>query len=177
MIPPSLLRTLEGLRATGFRDLGGARLTATVPIGERLLNEVIAGSLPPNGAVREATIHPQPNDRLGVRVKLARPGFLPPVSATLVIERQPELPAAPRLVFRVTGLPALLTLAGQLLPLGSMLPPGVRLEGDLLTVDLAVMLAQHGQRELLDYAERLRVTSEAGRLIVQLDAAVPPRGA
>lgn len=167
-----LTRIFEGLRASGFRELAGARVTATLPLGERLLNELIAASLPRSGAVREATVHPQPHDRLVVRVKLARPEFLPPISATLVIERQPEFPHAPLLVFRVTGLPGLLALAGPLLSLGSRLPPGMRLESDLLTIDLAVLLAEHGQRELLGYVKRLRVTSEAGRLLLDLDATI-----
>ena len=172
MSPVPLSQILEGLRASGFRDLAGARVTATLPIGERLLNEVIAGSLPRNGMVRGVTVHPQPGDLIGVHVDLTGVPLVRSIDPTLVIERQPELPGAPQIVFRVTGL----GLVGYLLPLVARaltFPPGVRLEGDLLTVDLAVMLAQQGQRELLRYAERLRVTSEAGRLIVQFDAAVP----
>lgn len=170
---PNLSGIVQSLRASGFRELAGARLTATFPLSERLLNDVIAASLPPSGAVREATVHPQPQDRLGVRVKLARPEFLPPVSATLVIERQPDLPHNPFLVFRVTGFAGLLALAGPLVSLRSMLPPGVRLDSDLLTVDLGTLLAQHGQREWLALLETLRVSSEAGRLVVNVEARIP----
>ena len=167
---PSWVRILEELRASRFRDLAGARVTATLPFSEPLLNNVIAASLPRFGTIREMTVRPQPHDRVGVRVKLARPEFLPPISATLVIERQPELPQAPFLVFRITGLPGLLALAGPFLSLGSKLPPEVRVEGDLLTVDLAALLGRHGYGEWLGYLERLRVTSEAGRLVVDFAA-------
>jgi hypothetical protein len=169
---PQLLRIFEGLRRSGFRELAGARVTATIPIGERLLNETIATLLPQTGAIREASVHPRADNRLGVRVKLTRPEFLPPITATVVIDRQPELPHLPSIAFRVTGIAGLLTLAGPLFSLGSMLPPGVRLDGDLLTVDLAAFLAQRGQKEWLDYVERLRVTSEPGRLVVNADARV-----
>ena len=172
MIDPQLSRILESLRASGFRDLAGARVSATIPIGERLLNALVAASLPKSGAVRDATLHPAGQGRIAVRVKLARPDFLPPISATLSIERQPELPQAPFLVFRVTGLPGLLAMAGPLLPIASMLPPGVRLDGDLLTLDLAALLAARGQRELLGYLDRLAVTSEPGRLVIAIEAKV-----
>jgi hypothetical protein len=166
------LQVLERLRGSGFRDIQGARVSATVPIGERLLNELVAASLPRSGALREASIHPQADNRLIVRARLSRPEFLPPVSATLVIERQPQLPHSPVLAFRVTGLPGLLALAGPFLPIASMLPPGVRLDSDLLTVDLAALLAAHGQRELLGYLETLRVTSEDRRLVIECTARV-----
>ena len=173
MIDPRLSGILESLRASGFRGLGGAKAAVTLPISEPLLNDLIAASLPPSGAVREATVQPQPQDRLGVRVKLARPEFLPPIGATLVIERQPEMPHDPSLVVRVTGFAGLLALAGPLVSLRSVLPPGVRLESDRLTVDLAALLAQHGQGEWLRFVERLRVNSEAGRLIVTVEARIP----
>ena len=172
MTEPPLSRVLERLRASRFRDLAGARVTASLPVAEALLNDIIAGSLPAGGAVRAATVHPQEQNRLAVRVKLSRPEFLPPLSATLVIERQPVLPLAPHLTFRVTGLPGLLTLAGPFLSVGAMLPRGVRLDGDLLTVDLAALLAQHGAAELLAHLERLQVRSEAGRLVLEFDAGV-----
>lgn len=161
---------LERLRASGFRDLAGARVAVSAPLSESLLNDIIAAVLPRGGPVRAATVHPQDKNRLAVRVKLARPEFLPPVSVTLAIERQPALPHTPDLVLRVLGLPGLLTLAGPFLSLGSILPPGVRLEGDVLTVNLAALLAQHGAGDLLGLVERLQVRSEAGRLTIDLDA-------
>ena len=169
---PQLLHIVEGLRRSGFRELAGARVTATIPIGEQLLNEAIAASLPRSGALREVSVHPRADNRLGVRIKLARPEFLPPITATVIIERQPELPHLPSIAFRVTGIAGLLALAGPFFSLGSMLPAGVRLDGDLLTVDLAAVLAQRGQQEWLAYLERLRVTSEPGRLLVDADMRV-----
>ena len=173
---PPLSRVLERLRASGFRDLAGARLTATIPVSESLLNDIVHAALPRGGAVRAVTVQPQDQNRHAVRVKLSRPDFLPPLSATLAIERQPELPRAPQIVCRVLGLPGLLTLAGPFLSIGTLLPPGVRLDGDLLTVDLAAMLAQQGAGDLLAHLERVQLRSDRGRLVLQVDAGVPPAG-
>jgi hypothetical protein len=166
-----LPQLLDRLRASGFRDLGGTRIAARVPIAESLLNEMIARFLPESGAIKQLTLHPQPNDRVALRVKLARPEVLPPITATLVIERQPDLPYKPSLALRLSGLPSLLTIAGPSL-LGSLLPAGIRLDSGLLTIDLDVLLAKHGQAELLAYFDRLRVNTEAGRLVLEVDAKV-----
>lgn len=170
---PPLARVLDRLRASGFRDLAGARVTASLPVSEPLLNDIVAGLLPRAGPVRRVTLQPQEHDRVAVRVKLTKPGFLPPLSATLAIERQPVLPQAPQLVLRVLGLPGLLRLAGPFLSVGTLLPPGIDLQGDLLIVDLAALLAQHGAGDLLGYVERLELRSAPGRLIVDVASGVP----
>jgi hypothetical protein len=167
-----LRRILEELRDSGFRELAGARVTARVPVPERLINEFLADAVPQSGAVRRITVHPQPGDRIGVRVKLARPEFLPPLSATLLIERQPDLPASPTFVFQVLGLAGLLALGGPFSTLGSRLPRGVYLERDRLSVNLAEVLAHHGLGDCVQYVERLRVSSEAGCLVFDVEAAV-----
>jgi hypothetical protein len=159
---------LQHLLASRFSDVAGARLSATVPISERLLNELIALLLPRAGAVREVAVRPQAGNRLAVRVKMARPAFLPPISLTLFIDRQPELPSSPLVVFRVASVPGLISVAGAALSFADVLPPGVRLEGDRLIVDLAALLERHGHRALLDYAERLRITTDDGTLVLDV---------
>ena len=41
-----------------------------------------------------------------------------------------------------------------------------------LTIELEALLAKHGQGDLLAYMDRLRVNSEAGRLVLEVDAKV-----
>ena len=163
---------LEAMRAGGFRDLHGSRVETILAIGEPLLNALLSTSLPPHAPVRQLSVHPQAGDRLAVRVKLSRPEFLPPINATIAIERQPELPHDPTLRLRITGLAGVLAMAGPLLSLAPKLPPGVRLAADLLTVDLQGVLAEHGYADLLRLARRFAVHSEEGRLVLQIEAAV-----
>lgn len=168
-----LWRVLETLRASGFGDIAGARVTATVPLTEELLNEIIAACLPAPGAIRTLTVHPRADNRLGVRVKFARPEFAPPLSATLALERQPQLPAHPQFELRVMGLPGLLAFAAPLVSIQSLLPPGIHLERDRVRVDLAALLLRHGQADLLGYLEDFRLTAEAGRLLIDVRVVVP----
>lgn len=170
---PRVRRVFELLQTTGLRDIAGARLTGTLPISEKLLNELVAASIPANGRVKEATIHPESGNRFSVRAKLAGPAFLPPVSMTLTIDRQPELPASPQLVLKMSGLPGLMSFAGAAFSINDMMPPGVTLHGDRVVIDLGEMLARYGLRDWLTYAERLRIITEEGRLTLDFDLRVP----
>jgi hypothetical protein len=167
---PDLLAILRSLQATQFRDLAGSTVSARVPVSERLINEVVALTLPTNVPIREAQVHPEPGDRFSVRVT-PRSAFLPSLTIKLTIERQPELPGSPVLVLRMTTLSGLVGLAAAVFPIAQMLPPGVRMERDLIHVDLHAMAAQHGVSDLIQYLRQLRVTTEDGRVIVHAELA------
>lgn len=160
------------LRASKFADLAGARLAATFPIAQRLVNGIIAATLPPGLAVGEVTIEARPDNRLHLRVRLARPAFLPPLAVPLDIERQPVLPGDPVLVLRL-GAGAAGAIAGTVLRLVSALPPGVTARDRRIFVDIAALLVQQGQGDLLDCLEHLEITTGAGVILVAIRARVP----
>lgn len=169
---PAFPEILEALRTSGFRDLNGSRAGTKLSIGEPLLNAIISASLPPRAAVRSVSVHPQDGDRVAVRAKLTRPEFLPPINATVVIERQPQLPHDPILALRITGLAGLLALAGPVFSVVPKLPGGFRLAGDLLTVDVRELLAERGHEDLFGLMQRIAVHSEEGRILLELEATV-----
>jgi hypothetical protein len=173
-LDPRVSALLQQLRASGFQDVSGARASVTLPISAPLLNMLIGMSIPANAPVRELEVHPQSSNRLMVRVRLARPAFLPPINLGLTVERQPELPASPEIVFRMTSLPGLMSLAGAAMSFANVLPPGIRMVGDRIVVDLAAQLARFGQAHLLQYARRVHVSTEEGRLILDLGAQISP---
>ena len=51
---------LRQQQASGFADIAGTQVTATIPVSERLINQIIAANLPPGGALRHAELHAQP---------------------------------------------------------------------------------------------------------------------
>lgn len=166
---PDFSGMLHTLRASRFRDLSGARVSATIPVAGTLLNQAIAASLPPHAPVKQVTVHPDAADRLSVRI-VARAALIPPITLKLAIESQPRLPGPAVLVLRMATLGGLFGLASG--AVAGMLPPGVTLDGERILVDLAVLARQHGQGEAFEYLERLEVHTEPDRLIVHVDAAV-----
>lgn len=167
MPDPRLLRILDQLRASRFADVKGARFTALIPVGERLLNEIVQAVLPPGAPVKDLHIRPQAGNRLAVRARASRLEFLPPVTIALQIEQQPQLPDTP-LVLRILSLPGLLSMAGSMLSANS-LPPGIRLDRDRVVVDVGQLLERNGLGEVIACIERLHVATEDGRLVLDVD--------
>jgi hypothetical protein len=168
---PRLVRILEQLRATRFTDLNGARIAASIPISERVLNELVAVSVPPSAPVRDVTIRPQAGDRFAVRARLTRFDFLPAINLTVVIERQAELPDSP-LVLRLLSVPGLIAMVGAAASIASKLPPGIRMDKDCVLVDLKTLAERQGYADLLQLIRSVRVRTDDGRMIVEVDAGV-----
>lgn len=170
---PRLQAVFLRQQANHFTGLGGSDVRATIHVSTQLLNEAIGAYAAAATAVRELVVTPRLGNRFDVRVKLAKPAFLPAFNIGVVIEQQPVLPANPVLVLHITGGGGLLRLAGPAVSSSGVLPPGVRLEADRLFVDLRALLRGSAQAELLDYAEQLEVVTEEGRLLLLIHARVP----
>jgi hypothetical protein len=162
-------RLLDHLRATNFGELAGTRVHATIPIAESLLNAFIRDTMPPNLPVREVSVTPEDGNRLSVRV-VPKAMFMPALTVKLDIEKQAEIPTAPVLVLRLATMPGLLGLAGAALP--QVLPPGIRMQGEVILVDLLAMARHHGFEQVFGHLRQVRVTTERGRLVIGLDAGV-----
>jgi hypothetical protein len=174
---PRLLAILTRQQAAGFPGLSGSDVRATLRVRQALINEAVDAYAASASAVRDLRVTPRASNRLQVQLKLAKASFLPSLSVTLVIEKQPELPHDPVLGLHITGVGGMMRLAGPAIASFGVLPPGVRLDGDRLLVDIRAVLTQHGQAQLLDYAEQLQVMTEDGALVllVQLRVREAPR--
>ena len=164
-------RLFASLQASGFEDLRGVDVSATVPISERLLNDVIQQSLPPSLPVRDLYVSPREGDRFDVRLRVGSSPFLPPLKFVLRIARQPDLPSSPVLVLKLE-MTALMSLAGPALRFLDALPRGVRLERDLLYVDIASLLAQRGLERYLEYVRQLELHTSNATVIASIRAGV-----
>ena len=163
-------RALEQLRASRFADLKGARVSLSIPISQRLLNEMVAAAIPPSAPVRDLTVTPRPANVLEVRARISKFDFLPPIKVTAAIEQQPHLPDTP-LSLRLRSFPGLTAMAGSFLSPAS-LPRGVRLEGEHVFVDVRQLIEHAGYGDLVPLIERLHVATDEGRLTVDVDARV-----
>jgi hypothetical protein len=177
------IEILLNQRAAGFPGFTGTHLAAFVPISANLLNELIAQALPPGAPVSEVQIEPQPDNVLRLRLRITRASVIPPLTITLLIERQPQFPESPVLVLRLasSGLTMLARAASRLF---EALPPGLRIEDDLVLVDIAELLRQRGAIEWLQYVRELEITTAPGAVLVSIRASVkgphsspPPRPA
>ena len=166
-----LLTLLHDQQASGFRDVAGARASVTLPVSDRLVSRLISQSLPPGAPIAYVDVRAQAANRLAARVRLTRPSFMPPVTVNLAIERQPGLPDNPVFVLRLLST-GLLSFAGAAVRFMNVLPPGIRLDGDLIYIDIRTLLEHRGMAQHLRYLEHLEVTTEEGRFVVSARGAL-----
>jgi hypothetical protein len=159
--------------AAGFPAVAGTEVSATIPVSDRLLTRVVQERLPPSASIGDVDVHAHPGGRLTVRVRLARPAFLPAITLPVTIVRQPALPHDPVLVLRVGSPGGLLRLAGPFVRLIDGLPPGVTLEKDVVSVNLPAVLAASGAAFALDYLDQLEIGTAEGRVVLSFRARVP----
>jgi hypothetical protein len=167
---PRLQQILIHQQTAGFPDLQGADASLTLPISDRLLNEMLASLVALPSQIRELQLQAHADNRIGVRIKPAG-SFLPTFNLTVLIDRQPELPASPVLVLKLQ-MGGLMGLVGPALRFFDSLPRGIRVDGDRVLVDLAILAEQRGLGSWLAYLDVLRVDTGEGVLIVTLRAAV-----
>jgi hypothetical protein len=166
---------IERLREVlGFdpAELRGARVSGEVPIPDALLNRLIAEQLAARTApVTDLVLAPLDGDAIDAHVRL-RTAFVPALRVHLRIESQPSFPDSPVLTLRwslgaLGG--ALSRFAGPALAFLNVLPPGIRMDGDLIAVDLAALMKSRGLGELLPWVARLRLTTQSGRVVVAFE--------
>jgi hypothetical protein len=171
---PVILDLLHRQRRAGFPDFGGAGFSATIPISDRLINELIAGFLPTGGKVREVQVQTEAGNRLTARIRLSGPTFLPAIPVTLAIEDQPDLPERPILGLRLAQASRFVALAASALPAMVRLPPGITMEEDHIRIDIRRLLAERGVERWLEYVTDLQVTTRAGALLLDVRGSVGP---
>jgi hypothetical protein len=164
-----IIEILNELRTTRLRDFAGARISAAIPVSARLINELIAASIPAEAPVRGVSIQPEGGDRFSVRI-VPKMALIPAITLKLLIEGQPRLPGSAVLELRMATLSGLFGLASG--AVAGMLPPGVRLDGERILVDLRELAARRSAGDLFDYLERLQIHAEEGRVLLHVDAAV-----
>lgn len=163
------LSILQTLRQNRFRDVAGARFTLDLPLSEPLLNELIAASLRSSGPVRSITIRPAAGDRFDVRI-VPKAAFIPAITLQLQVAEQPRLPESPVLTLKMVTLGGLFGLASGVI--AGFLPPGVRLDGERILVNLRELAVQQGQAEAFGYLTAIQVHTEVGRVVAHVSAAV-----
>jgi hypothetical protein len=161
-----MIERLQKWLGADFRELSGANLQADIPLTTALINRVIAEQLAEmHGHISAAVVEPHDGDRVTVHLRPRAP-FLPPVRVRLEIAEQPTLPASPVIVLRWSlagGLGVVARMASPALGLFNVLPAGVRVDGDLIGIDLAEILREKGLAWVLPFVRDVRLaTSESG---------------
>jgi len=165
---------LAQLQSTAFADLAGTRISARVPVSRTLVNQFVARAVQaqqPPLPVKQVDIRPHDGDRLDAIVTVTIP-FIPPLKVAITIEQQPHFPSSPVLVLRWSLLGGLGRFISKIVGPHQKLPPGVRLDGDRILVDIAAAAAGTPAAPLLGFVKALEVHTVADKLVIATDLGI-----
>jgi hypothetical protein len=148
-------------------------VSARIPVSRALLNRLVADALAGrNTPVRSVDLRPRPGDRFDAIVTVSWP-FVPALTVTFTIDRQPTFPASPLLVLRWSFLGGVGAIASRLIAALDRLPDGVRLDADRLLLDIPVLAARSPAATMIGYVKALELHTLDDRAVVHLELAIP----
>ena len=158
------------------RELAGGVVSGEIPLTNAVVNRLIAKQLQARGGpVTAARVEALGEDRFVVELQVRAPVPIPVIRIVASIEQQPTFPAPATLGVRwsMPGLGPLAMFAGPALGFLKTLPPGIRVDGDWLTVDVAAMLRARGVGDVMRYISNARIRTRAGAFVLQFELKVP----
>jgi len=161
---------LNDLQRSGLRDVAGAHVFAHVPVSRALVNRLAAEAIDGHRTLKRVDVQPRDGDRFDVTVTLAW-ALVPPLTIAVAVDRQPEFPSSPTLVLRWSLAAGLDAIASQFTgALNDRLPPGVRLDGDRVLIDIRALAAGHAPlAQALPHVVSLRLRTAEDRAIVDVE--------
>lgn len=151
-----------------FSDLKGTIVDASVPVPQALVNELIKAALPGNRTVEsiQASVHAQNRVSLNVKTTL-----LPwPLNLKLKLDKAVDFASysSPKIRAWMENN----RLLGSLGSLFNALPPGIKLYGNQVVVDLGAFLRTPEQKRLLELVRSVGIQTEEGQVILDIHAEV-----
>jgi hypothetical protein len=167
-----IIELLHAQYRSGFPAFTGSEATLALPVDDRWITDVMQATTPAGAPIRDLQVRSLAADRFQVAFHIAKMPFLPAMTLTFEVHRQPELPQDPVLVLRLTGPAGVLAMVLPVLLKKDVLPPGVSLEGELLSLNVQTLLEQRGAGDVLRCIKALTLHTREGKFIVSALAGV-----
>lgn len=151
---------------TGFSELTGLALDASIPVPERLVNEIIGKTIQANRSISYCRVSISRQNRVSVNLKTSVWPW--PLELKIRLNRTVEFTPSPKINAYLENK----VLLGRLGSFFKVLPEGVHLHGDQVTVDLGAFLRTAEQKKWMDLIRSAEIKTEEGRAILDLHAEV-----
>jgi hypothetical protein len=136
------------------------------------MSRLVAERLTADVPIRDFDLSAHDGDLMRIRIRLAKPAFLPPIQIRLAIERQLELPTNPTLVLKVAS-QGVASLAAIALPFVDVLPAGVQYTEGRFIINVRTILERQNAADVLNYLTEVKVTTAEHHVIVRARARLP----
>jgi hypothetical protein len=159
---------IQKIIQNNFYDLPGAAVDASIPVPQRLINELIAEALKGNKNIASVQMAIHPQNRISLDIKTT---MLPwPLNLRLKLDRAVDLASysSPKIRAWLENN----RLLGSLGSVLNVLPEGIKLYGDQVVIDLGAFLRTSEQKQLLHLVKSVGIRTEEGRVILDVKAEV-----
>jgi len=156
-----------------LRELAGSTVSGEIPLSDALVNRMLAERLAQHAQVSAVRVQAQQNDNVAIQV-VPRARLMPTLNITARIERQPEFPEHPMLLVR-WSMPAagpLAIFAAPVLAYFKAMPQGIRMDGDLIAVDVRELLRSRGLDDVLAIIRKLEIHTRPGGFVLRCEAGI-----
>ena len=143
----------------GFADLDGLAIDASIPVPQRMINEIVEAALQGNQNIEYCHLSIGEQNRISVNVKTTRWPW--PINLKVWIFKSVDLTPAPKLRVLLENN----ALLGKLGAFFKALPEGVKLYGEQIVIDVRSFLQTEQQRKFLDLVKSMEIRTEKGKLI------------
>jgi hypothetical protein len=142
-----------------FSELPGLQVNATVPVPERLVNEIIAASLQGNKNIEYCRLTIGEQNRVNVNIKT--PLWPWPLNLKLKLFRDVDFSGSPK----VRAFLESHVLLSRLGALFKALPDGIVIYEDQVSVDVGSFIKTPEQKRYLALVKAVAIGTEVGRII------------
>ena len=157
-------KILRRIVDNNFSDLRGTVVDASIPVPQSLINELLQAALKGNRNIASIHLSIQRDNRVSADIKAT---LLPwPLSLKLKLDSSVDLASysSPKMRAWLENN----RLLGSLGAFFNALPPGIKLYGNQVVVDLSSFLRTSEQRKILELVKSVGIRTETGTLILDV---------
>ena len=162
----SMDEILKRLVRDHFSELAGLTLVASIPVTERLVNEIVGTAIRGNKNISYCRISISHQNRVSVNLKTALWPW--PLELKLRLDRIVDFRRSPLLRAKLENK----VLLGRLGSFFKVLPDGVHISGDQVVVDLGALILAPEQKRFLELIKAAEIKTEEAQVIIDITAAV-----
>jgi len=157
------------LSNNNFSELPGLRVLATIPVPERLANELVETSIRGNQNIEYCRLSIGGQNRVLANIKT--PLWPWPFSLKLKLFKEVDFSNSPK----VRAFLENHVLLGRLGALFKALPDGIVLYKDQVSIDLGAFIATPEQKRYLEFVKAVEISTEEGRIILDIKIEIDSR--
>src|SRR5688572_12512851 len=151
--------TFQRIADNGFVELDGLAVDASIPVHQRLVNEIIEAALQGNQNIEYCRVSIGEENRISVNVKTTRWPW--PINLKVWVFQSVDITPTPKIRILLENNVVL----GKLGAFFKALPEGIKLYGEQIVIDVRSFLRTEQQRKFLAMVKSMEIQTEMGKLI------------